>query len=103
VLAALEQKRAAKEIGKSLEAKILLHSKEDLTDILPELAAAFIVSKVELADGEGEYKSESGTFSVTVEKAEGEKCERCWTYSETVGDSKEYPTLCKRCASVIAQ
>jgi isoleucyl-tRNA synthetase len=103
VLAALEQKRAAKEIGKSLEAKILLHSKEDLTDILPELAAAFIVSKVELADGEGEYKSESGTFSVTVEKAEGEKCERCWTYSETVGDSNEYPTLCKRCASVIAQ
>ena len=34
---------------------------------------------------------------IKVEKATGEKCERCWMYSETVGDSQEYPTLCERC------
>jgi len=32
-----------------------------------------------------------------VEKAKGEKCERCWMYSETVGQNSEYPTLCERC------
>ena len=34
-------------------------------------------------------------------KAGGEKCERCWTYSETVGKDSEHPTLCARCAAVV--
>ena len=40
---------------------------------------------------------------MTVEKAHGEKCERCWIYSETVGSDAEHPTLCARCANEIKQ
>ncbi|MBQ7744084.1 MAG: hypothetical protein IJT85_00745 [Ruminococcus sp.] len=34
---------------------------------------------------------------MSVEKAEGEKCERCWAISKTVGQNSEHPTLCSRC------
>ena len=101
VLVALEKKRNEKVIGKSLEAKVILHTKEDLSDILPELAMAFIVSKVETAEGEGEFKGEVEGLSVTVVKAEGGKCERCWTYSDYVGKDAAHPDLCERCAKVI--
>ncbi|MCL2077697.1 MAG: isoleucine--tRNA ligase [Oscillospiraceae bacterium] len=96
VLTALEQKRAEKVIGKSLEAKIILKNNEDLTPILPELSAACIVSQVvyekadiSLQDGE--------TLSVAVEKADGEKCARCWAYSEIDRTTE----LCERCSQVV--
>ena len=60
----------------------------------PELAAAFIVSQVTIVEGEGE-------LAVTVNKAEGEKCERCWGFSKTVGENADHPTLCSRCAAAI--
>lgn len=83
----------------SLEASVTLSAKGEeydfISSVLDELAAAFIVSKVELnEDTDGELK-------VTVSKAQGEKCERCWAYSDTVGTSSEHPTLCARCAAVI--
>ena len=83
----------------SLEASVTLSAKGEeydfISSVLDELAAAFIVSKVELnEDTDGELK-------VTVSKAKGEKCERCWAYSDTVGTSSEHPTLCARCAAVI--
>ena len=99
VLVALEKKRNEKVIGKSLEAKVILHTNDDLSDILPELAMAFIVSKVEIGEGEGEFKGEVEGLSVTVVKAKGGKCERCWTYSDFVGTG--HPELCERCAKVI--
>ena len=99
VLVALEKKRNEKVIGKSLEAKVILHTDDDLSDILPELAMAFIVSKVEIGEGEGELKGGVEGLSVTVVKAEGGKCERCWTYSDFVGTG--HPELCERCAKVI--
>ncbi len=103
---ALEQKRNAKQIGKSLEAKVILHSDaemyEFLTSVKEELATAFIVSEVELVqDEKGEYASEIEGLKISVVPAEGEKCERCWIYSDTVGKCSDHPTLCARCASVL--
>ncbi len=40
-------------------------------------------------------------LSIVIEKAEGEKCERCWSYSETVGQHENHSTLCARCADVV--
>uniref|UniRef100_UPI00262E84CB zinc finger domain-containing protein n=1 Tax=uncultured Desulfovibrio sp. TaxID=167968 RepID=UPI00262E84CB len=40
-------------------------------------------------------------LAVSVEKAAGEKCERCWIYSEELGTDPAYPTLCPRCAAVV--
>jgi len=91
VLAALEIKRNEKVIGKSLEAKVILRTNEDLSGIEPELAAAFIVSQVEIQSG-GE------AMEITVEKAVGEKCERCWVYSEKIVQD-----LCERCSRVVAE
>ncbi|MCL1788963.1 MAG: isoleucine--tRNA ligase [Oscillospiraceae bacterium] len=90
VLAALEIKRNEKIIGKSLEAKVTLYTNEDLTEILPELAAACIVSRVEVL--------KSDTEKITVEKADGEKCERCWIYSTNMNES-----LCERCSRVVTE
>ena len=103
---ALENKRAAKVIGASLEAKVTIHADEKLYNKLiafkNELPAIFIVSAVEIVNGgEGELKGEFESVSVTVENASGEKCERCWVYSDSVGKDAEHPTLCSRCIKVI--
>ena len=61
-----------------------------------ELKTAFIVSGVKLVNDESAKE-----LSVTIEKAEGEKCERCWSYSTTVGQDAEFPCVCARCAAVL--
>ncbi|MEG1028125.1 MAG: hypothetical protein RSE07_05500, partial [Oscillospiraceae bacterium] len=58
------------------------------------LAEIFITSQAEACIGNGEYKGE--TVEVTVLKAQGDKCERCWIY----GDIDENG-LCKRCKNVL--
>jgi isoleucyl-tRNA synthetase len=103
---ALEQSRAAKLIGGSLDANVTLYCSdsaeyEKLSKETQQLAALFIVSKVEvLNDGEGQFKGESG-ITLTVSRAGGKKCARCWEYSDTVGADENYPTLCARCADIV--
>ena len=49
----------------------------------------------------GEFKGDLEGVSFTVTKAEGEKCERCWSYKDTVGKDPEHPTLCARCCEAV--
>ena len=103
---ALEIKRADKVIGSSLEANVKLYCDAELysfvESVKAELPALFIVSAVSVVnEGEGEFKGDCEGLSVTVETATGSKCERCWCYSETVGENDAHPTLCSRCASVV--
>lgn len=103
---ALELARAAKVIGSSLEAKVTIICGGELFDFVksvePELATAFIVSQVVIAsEGEGEYKGDIEGLSVTVSHADGEKCERCWSYGGGVGSHADHPTLCDRCAGIV--
>ena len=103
VLKALEEARNQKMIGKSVEAQVKLSATEPLYSVLErykeDLRYLFIVSAVTLE------KSTSGNgtsgLAVTVRNAAGEKCERCWNYSIHVGENREYPTLCERCAPVV--
>ena len=94
----LEDARMNKVIGHSLNAKVILYVSEDRYEELLKdrelLTTVFIVSKVEIENNKREEDSEIG---IKVEMAEGEKCERCWMYSETVGKNQDHPTLCKRC------
>ncbi len=101
VLNALEQKRAEKVIGKSLEAEVTIYTNdESLKGMEADLAEACIVSKVSVStEGEGENKG--AVCSVTAVKKAGEPCARCWKADDTVGCDSEYPTLCERCAKVI--
>ena len=107
VNAALETARANKLIGKPLEASVtLLCSEAACAEFKPLeklLAELCIVSHLHVVAGEGEGAPCEGIegVSVKVERAHGEKCERCWTYSDTVGQDAEHPALCKRCADVV--
>lgn len=102
---ALELARNEKKIGKSLEAKVTLFADGELLEFLngveDSLAEIFIVSEVEVAQGKGDFAGNVEGLSVSISKAEGEKCERCWTFSKTVGECSEHPTLCAKCAAVI--
>ncbi len=102
---ALEVARTAKVIGASLEGAVTVYATgaelEFLRSVEDILATVFIVSSVEIVDGEGgEHKGDSG-IGVTVTHAKGEKCERCWSFSETVGEDSEHPTLCARCRAIV--
>lgn len=98
----LEEKRNEKLIGKSLEAAVTIAAADDSAyEILSAnsklLETVFIVSSVKV------IRSDIGETVYTVTKAEGEKCERCWIYSTSVGTNAAHPTLCARCADVVEE
>ena len=105
VTKALEEARAAKLIGTSLEARVTvrgsatalapLRAHESASHVFPgNLANLFIVSRVELEES-------AGPLAVNVARAAGNKCDRCWTYSPNVGRLKAHPAVCERCAAVL--
>ncbi len=103
---ALEEKRTAKIIGSSLDATVILyctgHIYDFIKDVLDQLPTVFLVSNVKLeSGGTGEYDFEKLGISIDIVKSNGAKCERCWTYSESVGKDIEHPTLCDRCVDVV--
>ncbi len=104
---ALEEARNNKLIGKPLESKIKLFAQGELLEFLGEnkavLPASFIVSQVEVSEGEGDFKGEVEGLSVTVCKADGQKCQRCWSYSETVGTVEGNDEICARCAAILGE
>lgn len=97
----LEKARQAKQIGKSLEAKVTVNGKgvllEDARLNLDSLRELLNVSQVELANGGNE------TVFTTVSKADGQKCERCWHWETDVASNPAHPTLCARCASAVLE
>ena len=97
VLKALEEARNDKQIGSSLEARVILTTDAAATRLLldyyEQLRYIFIVSQVEVHEGDA--------LSVEIQKADGEKCERCWNYSVRVGEFNKYPTVCERCADAL--
>jgi len=107
---ALELARASKVIGSSLEARVKLYLPETVAQVIEhfraELPMLLIVSQVEFlpataAPAEAHRGERVTGLKVLVERATGEKCERCWNYVETVGQVAEHPTLCLRCATTL--
>ncbi len=99
----LEEARAAKEIGKSLEAKVTISANGDAYDFINAidgLDKLFIVSAVNVVKDEA-LSGEIDGISVKIEKASGTKCPRCWTFSEDAGTDPEHPELCPRCTAVV--
>ena len=104
VLKALEVARTEKVIGKSLEAKVTIVPKDEETKQLllntEYLHQYLIVSEVDVVD-ELNNATDYHLVKVFVEKHSGEKCERCWVSSHTVGTNEKHPTLCERCATIV--
>jgi isoleucyl-tRNA synthetase len=109
VLKALEGARNEKRINSSLEAKVLIGGNPELRaklkHHLAQLPGLFIVSQVDfLTAGAAEYKSELvPSLQVSIQKADGAKCERCWNYSTHVGENSRYPTVCERCSATLRE
>jgi isoleucyl-tRNA synthetase len=111
VTKALEEARNQKLVGHPLDAAVTISAKEALYNtMLPhadDLRYIFIVSEAELRKGkelEGAFVSKDVEgLSIRVEKASGEKCERCWVHDTSVGTNSEQPTICNRCQAALAK
>jgi len=107
---ALEMKRSERFLGNSLEAKVILHLPVSYKDLLTGdrdfLPTFFIVSAVELSDEsmKDSYRSTAiEGLEITIERAKGSKCQRCWNWSTTVGTFTDKPDICGRCYNVVVQ
>ena len=125
VLKALEAARNEKQIGSSLEARVILAADGEWSGLLEqyraELPMLFIVSQVDLVqDGlpatqpspvpgvlpgtaQDVLPRALAPVRVVIQRATGEKCQRCWNYSVHVGENEEYPTVCERCAAALQE
>ena len=108
VTGALEVERAEKRIGSSLEASVCIyHSGSDEDHLgysvdMAELAiASDLVWSSEEAPSEAFRLDEVPGFAISVTKARGGKCGRCWRYLDSVGSDADQPDLCERCLSVV--
>jgi len=105
VLARLEEARITKLIGSSLEARVEIsagsHAYEKLSCHREDLRYIFIVSQVNLVEPNSEIDADA--VEITITRARGEKCERCWNYSTRVGESSRYPTVCERCVEALKE
>lgn len=110
---AIEIKRQSKFLGDSLEAKVALYLlnndyslMNEYKDFMPTL---FVVSGAEIHKSDAADKSDEEIYKsdiikdmkVSVERADGKKCERCWNWSVKVGTYDDAPEICERCYEVI--
>ena len=98
VTAAIEPLRADKSVGSSLQAEVAITAPDALAGYLKalgeELRFALLVSEVSVAKGD--------ELTVAAKVSGGEKCERCWHYTDDVGSVAAHPTLCARCAENVS-
>jgi isoleucyl-tRNA synthetase len=102
---ALDSARENKQIGSGLEGKVILEVPGSIYSVLEryadQLRYVFIVSAVDLK--KSAETNGTGAVKVTVERAPGQKCDRCWNYSTHVGEDATYPTVCERCSAALKQ
>ena len=100
----LEKARAEKVIGLSLEAKVILYAEAEEYDFIKNNADLLkdicMVSGLEISENRRNQDEEVG-IGIEIQKADGEKCERCWKYSASVGKDIENPHICQDCANAI--
>ncbi|EMM0853128.1 isoleucine--tRNA ligase [Morganella morganii subsp. morganii] len=106
----LEQARADKLIGGSLEAAVTLYADDALAAQLNrlgnELRFVLLTSQADVkplsAAPESAVNSELDGLRIGFGKAEGSKCPRCWHYATDIGQDSEHPELCGRCVTNVA-
>ncbi len=109
---ALEIARQEKIIGHPLEAEVLLRAEGDLAEFIRgewgTIKEIAIISEMSVlhedapASGIRFVSEELAGMVVQVQPAAGEKCQRCWTRSITVGEMESHPGICRRCGDVLA-
>ena len=111
VTKALEEARRQKVVSGSLSAAVDIYPSQKTYDLLKvyeeQLPMIFIVSQVDLK--EPDIQAEEGAFQsdiikelkIGIRQAGGNKCERCWNLSESVGEDSQAPEICSRCSEII--
>ena len=102
VMKSLETARNEKLIGAPLEARVVLEADGTWMPLLRQyeggLPAVFITSEVELVESTG-----GADLAVTIRKASGEKCDRCWKYTHDKGAEASLPGVCGACAEAVKE
>ncbi|MBP2152675.1 isoleucine--tRNA ligase [Erwinia rhapontici] len=107
----IEQARADKRIGGSLEASVTLYADADLatklTSLGEELRFVLLTSGAKVADyaqatDDAQQSDVVKGLKIALQKAEGEKCPRCWHYTSDIGQNAEHADVCGRCVSNVA-
>jgi isoleucyl-tRNA synthetase len=100
---ALEAARQSKTIGTSLAARVELRARGETLALLEQyrtdLPMLFIASQVELAPA---TRDGSDALEVSVNRAEGDKCARCWRIVPELSSAPGTQGLCGRCVDAIA-
>jgi len=106
VVAQIEPLRKDKQIGSSLQAKVVLSAGDGdlafLESYIAQLPMLFIVSEVELRASNGSSEPRSDT-QIEIARAAGMKCDRCWRYVPAVSTEPEWAGLCDRCQHAMAE
>ncbi|MCR4420013.1 MAG: isoleucine--tRNA ligase [Clostridia bacterium] len=110
---ALEEARRRKTVQHSSQAAVELYAQGELLSLLdamkPQLAPAFIVSRVEVypgpapAGGEVRPAENMNGLWLKVGAAQGRRCARCWLFNPEVGRDPSHPDLCPRCSEVVSR
>jgi isoleucyl-tRNA synthetase len=115
VAKALEAARASKRIGSSLEAKVVIEAPDEVETFLrsfgDDLHFLFITSEVEFGPARSSSPEDSTILvsdrvpglGVAVLRARGTKCQRCWNYTDDVGEDGTWPGICGRCAAALKE
>jgi isoleucyl-tRNA synthetase len=108
VLAEIEPLRKNKQIGSSLQAKVVLSvTVAELAALEPfaaHLPMLFIVSEVELRPVPADVEAHGEAAPrITIERASGVKCDRCWRYVPSVSTDDAWAGLCERCQEALAE
>ncbi|MFK8260418.1 isoleucine--tRNA ligase [Erwinia sp. AnSW2-5] len=107
----IEQARADKRIGGSLEASVTLYADAELaaklTSLGEELRFVLLTSGAQVADyaqATDDAQQSEGVkgLKIALQKAEGEKCPRCWHYTSDIGQNAEHADVCGRCVTNVA-
>ncbi|MDD2376231.1 MAG: class I tRNA ligase family protein [Clostridia bacterium] len=84
-------------IGDTLQAHVIVECKKELSDFvnqnINDILRALNVSQLDI--------EVSDKFNVTVQKSDGQKCERCHNYKNDVGRHVKYRYLCNDCANIL--
>lgn len=107
----LEQARADKRLGGSLEASVTLYADDalaaHLNNLQDELRFVLLTSGARVAPladapADAQQSEQLKGLKIAFESAEGEKCPRCWHYTTDIGKVAEHADLCGRCVSNVA-
>ncbi|HGE8503191.1 isoleucine--tRNA ligase [Serratia ureilytica] len=107
----LEQARADKRLGGSLEAAVTLYADSELAarlnSLQDELRFVLLISAASVAPlAEAPADAQASELlkglKIAFSTAPGEKCPRCWHYTTDIGLVAEHADICGRCVSNVA-